>query len=121
MAEQGSAKTKSTGRRSKSDVLTTRQMIWALIIAGLAILSMAVLYWNGFPVGNTIGPMIVGGIFLTGICYTIKTGVFNWKGGGHTYRNQEPFAFWFWVSVFTILGLFAIFVGLLGLLKYWAT
>lgn len=123
MAErgQGSAKTKPVRRRPKSDVLTVRQAVWISIGAGLVILSVAILFWNGFPVGHTIAPIAIGTMFIVMICYTIKTGVFQWKGGGRTLRNQEPFAFWFWVSVFAAVGLLAIFVGSIKLLKHFVS
>ena len=62
--------------------------------------------------------MLIGLIFVGGMCYTIKTGVFYWRGGGRMYRNKEPFAFWFWVSVFMVVGLFAITVGFLGFFRH---
>jgi hypothetical protein len=118
MAEQGPGNTKSARRRPKSDILTKRQAVWISVIAAIGILSICILYWNGFPVGETIGPMTVGGAFLVGIGYTIKTGIFRWRGGDRIYRNQEPFAFWFWVSVFGAAGLFVFSLGCLGLLRY---
>ena len=72
-----------------------------------------------FSVGETIVPMLIGLAFIGGIGYTIKTGLFRWKGGGCIYRSQEPVAFWFWVSVFTLVGLFGVLMGLVGLLRYW--
>src|SRR5690242_762881 len=59
MAEQGPGNTKSARRRPKSDVLTKRQAAWVSGIVAVGILSVCILYWNGFPVGETIGPMIV--------------------------------------------------------------
>ena len=118
MAEQGPGNTKSARRRPKSDVLTKRQAAWVSVIAAVGIISVCVLFWNGFPVGETIGPMIVGAIFLVAIGYMIKTGIFRWKGGGRIYRNQEPLAFWFWISVFAAVGLFTFFLGCLKLLGH---
>ena len=121
MAEQGPANPKSARRRPKSDVLTRRQALWLSIIAAVWILSVCLLYWNGFPVGETIGPMTVGGGFLVAIGYTIKTGIFRWRGGDRIYRNQAPVAFWFWVTVFGWFGLFAFLFGCVKLLGHFLT
>jgi len=116
MAEQASAK--PVRRRPQSEVLTVRQGIWLFIGIGLAILFMAILYWNGFPVGNTIGPMLVGTMFIIGMGYTIKTGVLQWKGGDRTYRNEQPVAFWFWVSAFALVGFLLFSFGAIHLVLH---
>jgi hypothetical protein len=118
MAREGPFNLKAARRGAKSEVLTTRQAVWILVIGALMICSMAVLYWRGFPVGETFAPTSVGLIFILGMCYTIKTGVFYWKGGGRTYRNQEPIAFWLWVSVFMIVGLLSVAIGIVGFFKH---
>lgn len=115
MTESGPPKAKPSRRRPQSDVLTPRQAVFLSIIAAIVIATAAVLYWNGFPIGETILPMAVGTIFLIAIGYTIKTGVLQWKGGGRTIRSQEPIAFWFWVLFFALVGLFAFLVGCLKL------
>jgi hypothetical protein len=118
MAQQGPASSKAARRRPKSDVLTPRQAIWIFIIGGLMIFSMGVLYWKGFSIGKTVMPMLVGLLFIVGMGYSIKTGVINWKGGGRMYRNEQPFAFWFWVSIFMTVGLFTFAIGFVELFNH---
>jgi hypothetical protein len=117
MAQQGPANSKAARRRPKSDVLTPSQAISILIIGGLVIFSMGVLYWKGFSIGKIVMPILIGLSFIVGMCYSIKTGVINWKGGGRMYRNQQPFVFWLWVSIFLTVGLLAIAMGFVGFFK----
>jgi hypothetical protein len=117
MAPQGSANPKAARRRPKSDVLTKRQFFWILGIGGLAVLSIGFVWWRGFPVGGTIVPIFIGVGFIIGVCLTVKNGVIRWRGGGRTYRTEEPFAFWIWVSIFAFFGLFSVIAGIGGFFK----
>ncbi|MFO1514076.1 MAG: hypothetical protein U1F83_14360 [Verrucomicrobiota bacterium] len=60
-------------------------------------------------------PILIGLGFMVGMGFSIKTGVLNWKGGGKMFRNQEPVAFWFWILVFLVAGLFSLLIGLVEL------
>ena len=112
MSKEGFKKPSRERRSARSEVLSKKQFGLILTLAALQAGLMAILFWRGFPVGDTFFPIIIGLFWVILPCYNIKCGFFSWRDGGKIYRNERPFEFWFSVTIFLMIGLLMVAFGL---------
>jgi hypothetical protein len=117
VTEAQSRKSKSKRKKLRAGELSNLQATLVFVGAAIVLVILGLLAWRGFPVGKTVMPMVVGTAFVAMSCYNVRRGLITWKGGGTTYRRARPFEFWFWITVFILVGLLAIFAGATELLK----